>query len=200
MALPQISLSPIFIPISVLIYGILHSLTAALGFKARLSHRFPRLDRYYRLLYSFLATVSLIPIAALVLFIPDVHLYTIPRPWVFITVLIQIGSVGLLGYSLKQTGAMQFIGIPQALGQQSIEKLNTGGLYRCVRHPLYTFSMVVLWLFPMMTRNLLLAFAAATVYFLVGAIFEERKLLKIFGTEYTEYRAKTPFFIPCLRR
>ncbi len=200
MSLPQINLSPIYIPAAVLIYGLLHSITASLGFKDFIALFFgPGFERYYRLLYSFFATVSLLPIAALVVLIPDIQLYTIPRPIVFLTVLVQMAAVGLLVYSLTQTGAMQFIGVPQALGMKTTERLNTGGLYRFVRHPLYTFSMLALWLFPVMTRNLLLMFAAMTVYFIIGAFFEERKLLRIFGAPYAEYRAKTPFLLPCLK-
>ena len=76
------------------------------------------------------------------------------------------------------------------------DKLNTGGLYRYMRHPLYTFSLLVLWLTPTMTRNFALLYAALTVYIIIGAIFEERKLLQTFGAAYQEYRAKTPFLIP----
>ena len=67
-----------------------------------------------------------------------------------------------------------------------------------VRHPLYTFSLLFLWLTPVMTRNLALLYGALTVYILIGAVFEERKLLRIFGQEYADYRGKTPFIIPYL--
>jgi len=33
----------------------------------------------------------------------------------------------------------------------------------------------------------------------VGAYFEERKLLREFGSEYADYRAVTPMIIPRLR-
>ena len=51
-----------------------------------------------------------------------------------------------------------------------------------------------------MTRNLLLLFAALTVYILIGAYFEERKLQRTFGPDYAAYKAKTPFLFPCLFR
>ena len=188
---------PVVIPAAALIYGLLHSLTASSRFKAFLARRFgDSYHRYYRLLYSFFAAITLLPVITLPFLIPDIHLYTIPRPYVYLTVLLQFGAAGLLVYSLLQTGALQFIGLPQALGRAYEDKLNTGGLYRYVRHPLYTFSLAFLWLFPVMTLNLALLFGALTVYVLVGALLEERKLLAAFGETYAEYRASTPFIIP----
>jgi protein-S-isoprenylcysteine O-methyltransferase Ste14 len=37
------------------------------------------------------------------------------------------------------------------------------------------------------------------VYVVVGAYFEERKLIHEFGREYTDYAAITPMFIPFLK-
>jgi protein-S-isoprenylcysteine O-methyltransferase Ste14 len=38
-----------------------------------------------------------------------------------------------------------------------------------------------------------------TVYILIGALFEERKLLREFGEAYAEYRRRTPMLIPWFR-
>jgi protein-S-isoprenylcysteine O-methyltransferase Ste14 len=199
MTFPEFSIHPLVIPAAVGIYGILHSLTASLNIKERVSRiSVAGFDRYYRLLYSLFSSVTLLPVIALPLLIPDLPLYTIPRPYLFITVLIQITAVGLLAYSLFQTGALQFIGIPQAMGMKNNDKLNTKGLYHYLRHPLYTFSLLFIWLTPVMTRNYLLLYAAFTVYVLIGAVLEERRLLKTFGEAYSRYQAKTPFMIPFL--
>ena len=199
MELPLLSFPPVVIPAAALLYGLIHTLTASPGFK-HLMYRLlgDWLKNYYRLLYSLLSVIALLPVITLPLLIPDEPLYTIPAPWVYLTNLIQLASVGMLTYSLLQTGALQFIGIPQALGQDFQDRLNTAGLYRIVRHPLYAFSLLFLWLTPVMTRNLALLYGALTVYIMIGAAFEERKLLRIFGQEYAEYREKTPFIIPYL--
>lgn len=39
---------------------------------------------------------------------------------------------------------------------------------------------------------------AATVYIVVGAFYEERKLEREFGAAYSEYKSKTPMLIPGL--
>lgn len=197
MELPLLSFPPVVIPAAALFYGLIHSLTASLGFKQLVKRRLGEgFSRYYRFLYSLLSAIALLPVITLPFLIPDETLYLIPAPYVYLTGLIQLISIGLLAYSVFQTGALQFIGIPQALGQPQQEQLNIRGLYRYVRHPLYTFSILFLWLSPVMTRNLALLYAAFTAYMLIGAIFEERKLLHTFGEAYARYRDQTPFIIP----
>ena len=51
-----------------------------------------------------------------------------------------------------------------------------------------------------MTLNLLAINLGLTVYVLVGATLEERKLLHQFGQAYAEYRKHTPMLIPRLGR
>jgi methanethiol S-methyltransferase len=49
-----------------------------------------------------------------------------------------------------------------------------------------------------MTVNLLTLYLSATAYIAVGAYFEERKLLRQFGTAYADYRSATPMIVPRL--
>lgn len=197
MEIPVLDLSPWSIPAAAAAYGILHSLMASLGFKDLVITLFGRsAARYYRLFYSIFSTITLVPVLALPVLIPDFELYIIPQPWSTLTFGVQLIAVGLLVFSLIQTGAFQFIGLTQAFGYESKETLNTSGLYRFIRHPLYSFSLLFLWLTPTMSRNTLFLYTAFTVYMIIGALVEERKLEKIFGEKYTAYRARTAFFIP----
>ena len=197
MEIPNLSLTPWVIPAAAIIYGLIHSLMASIGFKRLVEGIFgDPAKRYYRLIYSTLSVLLLLPVLAIPVLIPDTPLYTIPAPYVYLTSAVQLLSVGLLAYSVIQTGALQFIGLRQAFGLKANDQLNTGGLYRFVRHPLYTFSIVFLWLTPIMTVNMAMLYGTFTLYMLIGAIFEERKLLEQFGEPYRAYRAKTPFIIP----
>lgn len=76
----------------------------------------------------------------------------------------------------------------------------TGGLYRWVRHPLYTAGLVFIWLTPVMTVNLLVLNIGLTIYLVVGAIFEERKLVREFGAAYRDYQENVPMLIPGMIR
>jgi protein-S-isoprenylcysteine O-methyltransferase Ste14 len=79
-------------------------------------------------------------------------------------------------------------------------QLKTGGLYRYIRHPLYLMGLVFIWLFPYMTGNILVFNLSLTLYILIGVFFEERKLRREFGQEYSAYAARTPMLIPFLKR
>ncbi|TLN02294.1 isoprenylcysteine carboxylmethyltransferase family protein, partial [bacterium] len=135
-------------------------------------------------------------------------LYVIPFPWSLLTGLAQ-GAAGIaLLAGVMQTGALGFIGLHQALDRQGSAPLIAGrgadelvinGLYRWVRHPLYTCGLVILWLVPVMSWNLLVLSVGLTAYILIGIVFEERKLLAEFGEAYAEYKKRTPALIPRMR-
>jgi len=55
---------------------------------------------------------------------------------------------------------------------------------------------VFIWLTPVITLNLLALYIGLSIYLVVGAIVEERKLLVEFGQAYAEYRRRTPMLIP----
>ena len=77
--------------------------------------------------------------------------------------------------------------------------LVTNGLYRHVRHPLYSAGIAFIWLMPLMTVNVLAINLALTVYVVIGAVFEERRLRRYFGQAYADYAAVTPMFIPFIK-
>jgi protein-S-isoprenylcysteine O-methyltransferase Ste14 len=108
-------------------------------------------------------------------------------------------SAVFLLIALLQTDPLSFIGLRQLFEEkESPSVLTTSGPYKLVRHPLYTFSLLFIWLMPAMSLNSLTLYIGATLYIFIGAYFEERKLLREFGEAYAEYRRKTPFIIPGL--
>ncbi|MBI3158087.1 MAG: isoprenylcysteine carboxylmethyltransferase family protein [Chloroflexi bacterium] len=192
-------LSPIYILLAFGLYAVVHSLLASFTAKDLAETFFGKPGRrYYRLFFNIFGTLTLLPALALPAILPDIRLYVIPAPWVLFTGSIQILAALLLLYSVAQTGALDFLGFSQALGLKTNDRLNTSGLYRLIRHPLYTFSMLFLWLTPVMTLNLAALTFAISLYFYVGALFEERKLHRVFGQEYADYAARTGMFLPRL--
>ena len=78
-------------------------------------------------------------------------------------------------------------------------KFAVPSLYRYVRHPLYVGWLLVFWATPMMTAAHLVFSIATTAYILVAIQFEERDLVKVYGSAYDEYRKQVPMLVPNLR-
>lgn len=184
------------------IWAFLHSWTASLAFKEWVAqHAGMRFfQRFYRLTYNLFATVSFLPILALLATLPDQWLYRLSFPWSVLAVLGQLVGVALLVWGVLVTDVWHFIGLRQALGQPTgEEKLVITGPYRLVRHPLYTGGLLFIWFSPLMTRNVLIFNLLLTLYLYVGARFEERKLLRTFGEAYAAYRKRVPMLLPRIR-
>jgi protein-S-isoprenylcysteine O-methyltransferase Ste14 len=192
-------INPLLVFVAFSLYGLVHSLLASLTMKAWITRSFKNtLDPYYRLIYSIFGALSLLPVLALTVFLPDRKLYTIPDPWILLTLTLQAAAgFGALA-TLRQTDSWIFLGFKQLIQNTAEPKdnLRVDGLYRYMRHPIYSFGLVILWLYPWMSANILALIAAMTLYILVGAVFEERKLLVQYGDAYRAYQKNTPFLIP----
>jgi protein-S-isoprenylcysteine O-methyltransferase Ste14 len=184
--------------IAVLVWGLLHSLFASLEAKDLFLRWFgAAFMRFFRLGYNLFSLLTFLPILALLRALPDRPLYAIPMPWAILTALGQVAAVLILAIGLLQTGPLDFLGLRPLLDARSQPaRLVTGGLYRRVRHPLYFGGLLFIWLTPGMTINRLAFYLALSVYLLIATIFEERKLLREFGSAYAVYRARTPMLIP----
>lgn len=73
------------------------------------------------------------------------------------------------------------------------------GPYRWVRHPLYTFTLIMIWSYPYITSDRLLFNVLWTVWIVLGTFFEEKDLVGIFGDKYTDYQSRVPMLVPFKR-
>jgi len=195
----SVFMGTILLILSSALWGLIHSLMASLKFKEGVLRMIgSSAMNGYRLGYNLLSVVSFLPILILAAVLPDKSLYSIPEPWVDITLIIQLMAVLVLVVGVFQTDIGSFIGLKQVMGGTTDTNIVTGGLYRYVRHPLYTAGLVFIWLTPVMTLNRLVLFLSLTIYILIGVYFEERKLMREFGNAYEDYRLKTPMLIPVL--
>ncbi|MBK5107543.1 MAG: isoprenylcysteine carboxylmethyltransferase family protein [Anaerolineales bacterium] len=197
------SISTLVLIFAIIVWGFVHSLLASLAAKARVRKWFgPGSDRWYRLAYNMFGILTFMPILGLLAMDPGQTLYVIPAPWSYLALAGQLLAVAALGIGLLQTGAWSFLGIEQLLvnSPEGEAQMVSGGLYRWVRHPLYSAGLVFIWLTPVMTVNLLVLNLGLTIYLVVGAIYEERKLVREFGAAYLEYQEKVPMLIPGMIR
>jgi protein-S-isoprenylcysteine O-methyltransferase Ste14 len=193
-------------------FGVVHSWLASPAVKTTARRVFG--DRHsrgwYRLLYNGFAVISLLPALALVIALPDRELYRIQPPLWYAALGAQVLAGLGMAYSLFQFDALHFTGLRQWIGwlngievhsesDTSASRLVVDGLHRYVRHPLYTTSLIVLWLVSPMTVNRLAFVVGITIYFYIGSVFEERKLVAEFGQAYRDYQRRVPRLVPNFR-
>jgi len=91
-------------------------------------------------------------------------------------------------------------GITPTSATRKEHKLVTNGIYRYVRHPLYTIGSAMFVAFGMMADSWFIA-ALGILTFILMAIRtpkEEANLIEKFGDEYREYMKRTGRFLPKL--
>ena len=70
------------------------------------------------------------------------------------------------------------------------------GPYRWVRHPLYFFSLLLIWASPDLSSDRLLFNVLWTSWIVLGSCLEERDLLAEFGERYRGYQKTVPMLLP----
>ncbi|PKO04396.1 MAG: hypothetical protein CVU41_17110 [Chloroflexi bacterium HGW-Chloroflexi-3] len=193
-----------WILLSLLLYGVIHSVLAAHRTKNWIKTWWGEryYNRFYRLFFSIQAAVLFVLVLLLVGLLPDETIYHIPAPWVYLTIALQVLAVMGVLHSIMLTGMLRFTGIQQAVDPEQAQKpiqLVIKSLYRWVRHPIYTCMFVFIWLVPVMTWNVLALNIGISIYTILGAFLEEHKLLSEFGQPYVDYSQRTPFIIPGLK-
>jgi methanethiol S-methyltransferase len=193
---------PAFALLAVALYAALHSWLASLRVKAMARRLLgPTADRMYRLGFNIVGVLTLMPVLAVPLVEPGRPLYAFSMPWAGILLAGQAGAAIVVLIGVSQTDPWHFLGVRQLAEGESGRPatLVTTGLYRYVRHPLYTAGAAFLWLTPIMTTTLLALYAAFTAYLYLGSLHEERRLRAEYGEAYADYQRRVPRMIPRLR-
>jgi hypothetical protein len=180
-------------------FSVGHSLLASDNCKRRLR---PMFGASYRVFYNAFAAIHL----GLVWWLGDFIFRGRPRfdfSGEMHAVLLAVYAVGWLimllglkGYDLgRLAGIHQIRCYLRGTEDTEDEPLRLDGLHRYVRHPLYLGGFLILW--GRVTGEFEVATAVWTsLYLLVGTMFEERRLLRLYGADYAEYRRRVPAFIP----
>ena len=186
-----------------LVFAVFHSMLARQVVQARLE---AFLGSYYRLAYNLLAVLKI----SLVLAIGKIWLSNNRYPF-FESKIALVTSFGtyVLGFivllvALAVYDLGRFSGITQIITGERISSLSNEPLQRrylnrWVRHPLYTGAFLILWGGANSSLGLWTA-VFGTIYLIIGTSFEERKLMRIYGDEYSVYQQEVPKYFPSFIR
>jgi methanethiol S-methyltransferase len=187
-------------------WALFHSITASRAAKDWIRRTIGRraYAGFYRFVYNVIAVLTFLPVLYVLAFlVPATVLWRVPLPWGWLMIGVQVVGLGGLIVSLLFTGPFSFLGLSQvwrylqgAPDPDPPSAFISSGPYALVRHPLYLFSLLVIWFTPLLTLNLLAFNLLATLYFWLGAIHEERRLAVAFGPQYRRYQRTVPFLLP----
>lgn len=187
------------------VFCISHSILATSWVKKAFQAKFGNLIAYYRAGYNLISAISLILIYSLIPQI-DVTIYDLPNPYDLIILSFQILSLLGLVWCTKYFSSGEFLGLnqikrfnaenynPADIDEKS--SLRIEGPYKFSRHPVYLFSILFLMLRPVMGLTYLIIVVIFVVYFYIGSIFEEKRLVEKFGEEYIAYQRSVPRIFP----
>ena len=186
------------------IFAAVHSLLASHKIKESIRKSFGDLIAFYRLGYNLFAIVSLFFIYELSPK-PNVIIYDLPKPYDLIILVPQfVALIGLI-WSFKYICIKEFLGFSQ-VERYMMKKytseldedltLTIDGPFKYSRHPIYFFSIIFLLFRPTMDLFYLTFFLLMVAYFYIGAYFEEKKLVRVFGNVYKSYQKSVPQIFP----
>lgn len=165
-------------------FGVIHSWSASDWFKSLVKKTVP--DSLFPTLYVIIAGVS----AAWVMTLWQatgrvVWAKPIPGASPLFWILLAVGSFSFWG--TRQ--GVRFIGAGPYLGKTSpAARLQTRGLYRISRHPLYLSILAAIFVTPFLSLDRACFGLGVGIYLLWAIPLEERKLVREFGNAYRSYQ------------
>lgn len=185
-------------------YFILHSGLATNKIKEKIRRFSQKLFSWYRLIYTLIALITLVPVAWYHIQIQDTYLYEFPAMFKGLSVIIAMVGLILMIQSFKQYDMNEFLGfsVHHNKNQSSKEKhLNTTGLFSVVRHPIYFGLLIFLTGFLLYSFTIanLISYVLILIYLILGTLLEEKKLEKEFGWQYRKYQKEVPMLFPFLK-
>ncbi len=181
------------------LFGLQHSGLSALRVKERIIDRYGK-EGYARIFNT--TSILTLLIAFLSMNFWD-WTYFITQPALIQPILFILGVLSGLGGVILAVMASRVISVSTVADMRTDRKaeLVTSGIYSRIRHPLYLATVLVfsaialIYPFPAV-----IIFSLCIIsYTMIGAYFEEKKLVKHYGDEYLEYKKNAGFILPKLR-
>jgi protein-S-isoprenylcysteine O-methyltransferase Ste14 len=162
--------------------------------------------RFFRLFYNIVAIVSLI----LIWQYHPVFEDSIVFSWDGYPRVIQLPilalSIGIFLAGSRNYDMRQFLGLRQLFQKQATRAITKSGglaitgILRYTRHPWYLGGILFIWTdFTDLLVSRLIMNVVWTMYFIFGAVVEERKLVTEFGDQYCDYQKQVSMLIPFKR-
>lgn len=178
--------------LSGLLFAVVHSMLASNLIKTR-CYAYGLSPQRYRLLYVILALLTTAVWLAFIDRLPDGILYKVNGSAQYLLIALQLAGILLFMLSLRPIDVRAFLGLKEFPAQ--LEPFIEQGIYRYLRHPMYSSIMLIMFAMPSQSRNSLTLYIVVAAYFILGSRLEEQRML-IMHPEYADYRKRVSAFIP----
>lgn len=194
--------STLILAIYLAFFAALHSFLASLRAKRYARQALgSKVDTWYMTIFSLIALITILPLVYLLYLFPGQILYVVPTPWRWLMICGQVltaivSTKAFLDapHRFKISAQLSAPHTPEA-GPLAIR-----GVYRWIRDPFLLSGLIIIWLTPFMTVNLLILYILTTLYLYMGSLHWERRLVAQFGTDYRDYEKQVPRMIPRRKR
>lgn len=118
--------------------------------------------------------------------------------WVLLFLSIGFVVQGL--WLLKKKGGYEPRQDPENFAFENTKNLVTEGIYKYIRHPMYSSLLLLAWgiCFKQVTLYTVGLAIIVTVFLVITAKTEERENIVFFGQEYRDYISRSKMFFHCL--
>ncbi|KAA6167441.1 isoprenylcysteine carboxylmethyltransferase family protein [Pseudomonas marginalis] len=182
-----------------LLFALQHTVMARQGFKSWLTRYIP----------TAVERSTYVLLSSLVLMLMFWLWQPMPAPvWTVEASLLRVivSAIFWLGWGLVLVATLlishfELFGLRQAIDRYRnaaprTHAFKTPGPYKRVRHPLYLGFLIVFWATPDMSAGRLLFALGMSAYLFIGAHFEERDLVALFGEQYRCYQKSVGMVLP----
>ena len=180
-----------------------HSLLISRSVTALMRHKLGRRYAWYRLAYNLFSAASLVPVVFYHYTLSQRELFSWQGSWMLLQGALLLYALVMFFQGLRVYDMPYFLGIRQIKAyQKKEEEENLPFRTDCrtiVRHPWYSAGIALAWAAGDISDVTLVAKLIISVYFVVGAILEEKKLLAEIGEPYREFCRDIPMLIPFVR-
>jgi protein-S-isoprenylcysteine O-methyltransferase Ste14 len=179
----------------------LHSFLISATVTEYVKKKFGAWFKFYRLFFNGVSAVTLIPLVYCSNSLPQKTIFAWEGAWVMVRYALLVAGISLFVAGARHYSMTTFLGISQIRtgranrGLSEYDTFDTSGILGVIRHPWYIAAILIVWAGDVSLLSFMINIVIST-YMVIGAILEERKLLREFGTRYRSYQEHVSMLIP----
>jgi protein-S-isoprenylcysteine O-methyltransferase Ste14 len=180
------------------VFYFLHTFLANLDFKIWLKIKMGKAYRYFRLIYSLFSTFFFLFILLFGASLEKKYLLNRTDLSTYFGYMLAAFGTIILVKAFKHFSLSTFSGIKPYDDLEQKEVFVQKGLHQYLRHPIYAGLVLIFLGFfffePVLAS--LIHLACLVVYLPFGIYYEEKKLIRIYGETYIQYKKEVPAIFP----